>query len=539
VNNSAKEDLQQGVKNGKVDLTINVDGNNVPVEKGETLVGETVLTCSNGSVLKGDKCVLCPPGSYKDSAITVCASCPVGAYSASGSSRCIQCPPGKTTFGDSATSIKSCIDKCEAGFYMDKKNMVCKKCEIGFYKDKKGYEACTSCPMGKTTEKTGSTNKNHCSLYCSLGEEMINSKCTPCLRGYYRDSFNQSECIACPYGKTTYEEGSKNMQCLAHCLSGFEVSWDGSECMPCDIGFYKSSNMSKQCSKCPSGQVTKSYGSDSQSACFEPSSITLYDATLSFTSMTWNANMMTKSSAEFRNTAYQITEALLSVYSGNKKLKSITINDLKSGSVVALMTFSFDTNYVDPFEPLRVEINKGEVNGKAVNASSFSTDRCTQFTCPVDQICWYNTTGAGCMCKNGFFMSNDGKRCYVKCELDYCLNDGVCQETQKGRSCTCKDSYKGNRCEDKEKSEKHIALLIGLIMGCIVVALIIGCCLKITKNKRSGKFKTDQNPLTDAIHIESVKNTPITVHIDKSMEAKPIATTAFVNKAVDLNDEEC
>ena len=48
---------------------------------------------------------------------------------------------------------------------------------------------------------------------CSLGSEMVGVECKKCLDGYYRNSSDQTFCIPCPVGMTTYGKGNKNGVC--------------------------------------------------------------------------------------------------------------------------------------------------------------------------------------------------------------------------------------------------------------------------------------------------------------------------------------
>ena len=42
----------------------------------------------------------------------------------------------------------------------------------------------------------------------------------------------------------------------------------------------------------------------------------------------------------------------------------------------------------------------------------------------------------------------------------------------------CPSKYSGEHCEDKDGKKTDIALIVGLILAAILLAIIVGCCLK-------------------------------------------------------------
>lgn len=53
-------------------------------------------------------------------------------------------------------------------------------------------------------------------------------------------------------------------------------------------------------------------------------------------------------------------------------------------------------------------------------------------------------------CDSGY----TGERCDMELCLNYCLNDGQCSVSPKGKpTCTCSDKYEGRRCETRKLVE--------------------------------------------------------------------------------------
>ena len=86
--------------------------------------------CPPGGYKQGNKCYLCPAGTYRPISGGVqaasCAPCQPGYASDEGSLRCTECPPGKYA--------------SKAG----KKR--CSKCPVGTYQDESGSSECKDCP---------------------------------------------------------------------------------------------------------------------------------------------------------------------------------------------------------------------------------------------------------------------------------------------------------------------------------------------------------------------------------------------------------
>lgn len=75
---------------------------------------------------------------------------------------------------------------CDPGHYLNSKDQQCTPCMKGFFKQSNGNQSCTACPENGTTSVTGSTSISNCSIgnmkYKIFDFELhvIRSKCVPC-----------------------------------------------------------------------------------------------------------------------------------------------------------------------------------------------------------------------------------------------------------------------------------------------------------------------------------------------------------------------
>ena len=60
--------------------------------------------------------------------------------------------------------LKISLAPCGPGFGGEN----CDPCSVGTYKDKAGYDACSPCDTGYTTEDDGSVDKSDCEFYMSM-----------------------------------------------------------------------------------------------------------------------------------------------------------------------------------------------------------------------------------------------------------------------------------------------------------------------------------------------------------------------------------
>ena len=224
--------------------------------------------CPAGNYCYNNKKTACAAGkgsianssSYQD-----CSNCAKGYYATGDGKGCQKCPAGLTTSSSGATSKDACNVEsgepaCAAGKYLIGKT--CADCPTGSYCP--GDNAKYSCPSGKTTKGSGSKNSSACSVkvkQCDAGSYLSGSNCITCPKGSYcYDNTKHS----CPVGKTTNSTGSTSISaCVTiRCSSGRYLS--GSTCIICPKGSYCYGNNKYSC---PTGKTTTTTGATSSASC--------------------------------------------------------------------------------------------------------------------------------------------------------------------------------------------------------------------------------------------------------------------------------
>jgi len=179
------------------------------------------LVCPVGEELLGSACIPCAPGTYNANAGGVCVVCSEGTYAS------------------------------ELG------SPVCTPCDVGSVAPLVGLQNCMLCPEGYTTEGNGQTEcvpettkeptlePTSESPVCSIGQELLENVCVPCVSGTYNANVG-GVCTECTEGTYASSVGSV-------------------ACMHCDVGFVAPFAGSQSCIACPEGYTTDGYG---QTECF-------------------------------------------------------------------------------------------------------------------------------------------------------------------------------------------------------------------------------------------------------------------------------
>jgi len=253
-------------------------------------------------------------------------------------------------------------------------------------------------------------------------------------------------------------------------------------------------------------------------------------------------------SAEFREMAEIVNKAVFSVYESqnNKALLSVRVDKLKSGSVVADMSLSYNvTTGSALFKPLTDAIAKGNVGGLPISAKQSVVDGCQYISCKENQHCRFysNMSFPECVCNKGYYSSTDGKSCLLDCTPGYCMNGGACERNLKGRTCRCPVNYKGDRCQTKDE-ESHVGLIVGVVIGVIVFIIFLLYCLKRQAQRGARDWK--EKPLTNDVEVTGHRmenmhsSSPVVVHINNKTEEENKETTeisiGIENKGADLED---
>jgi hypothetical protein len=104
---------------------------------------------------------------------------------------------------------------------------------------------------------------------CGVGFEgsSLETGCTPCVSGKYKDNVGFELCVNCPVYETSLV-GAASSECV--CMHGFERNSDNSEdniiCTECEVGFYKDYVGDNACVRC-FAYSTSALGSVSGDAC--------------------------------------------------------------------------------------------------------------------------------------------------------------------------------------------------------------------------------------------------------------------------------
>jgi len=221
--------------------------------------------CPDGTTVdfqNSGSCSLCVAGRFSNNETQFqCEACPAGSFSAEGSSECTLCPAGYFSYAGSSS---------------------CFPCGYGQYNSQPGQTECSLCPAGTFTSfnTTSALDDQFRGGYMScvqcednqIGNEAYgSSRCVDCPNGSHAN-FDWTECV-------TDEKDNQG-----NCLPGSELNSDGSgdcmECMPgyyapdgttgcfsCAPGTYSGVPGSTECTDCPAGYVSFSYGSSSCYTC--------------------------------------------------------------------------------------------------------------------------------------------------------------------------------------------------------------------------------------------------------------------------------
>ncbi|WAQ97074.1 SCUB2-like protein [Mya arenaria] len=250
-------------------------------------------TATKGATRESDCKAPCNAGTVYNRATFVCIPCPVGTFQPNPHMEsCSPCPKGTTHAVTGATSPDLCQDPCAAnrelqsdgscypcptGSIKPEDETVCRECQTDFttfdnpdlttspYK----YE-CDECDNGLTTPTDGATNRDQCYDKCPDGFELtFTGTCESCPKNYYKATGDTSQCVACPDDLITLFSGADSLnKCVRDCDVG--TYWDGTDCVDCAKGSYQDKLYQTSCVNCIAGYTTPTFGSESDSDCFDP-----------------------------------------------------------------------------------------------------------------------------------------------------------------------------------------------------------------------------------------------------------------------------
>ena len=266
--------LQEAMRRGTYVSTMHINNANVSVvhaPTGQSIVGvhPTAIDFQPPLLLVYDEpkcargragvweCKICSSGTYTSSeGETHCKPCQHGRYTTANESvDCTDCPVGR----HSSTTTR--CDPCTFGKYADQIGLTdCKACPQDFFHMQIAsttFQDCLPCPEGKITADEGSSACVECPPGKIKGTTV--GWCDPCPRGRYRSS-GQASCNPCPVGKYSLTKGYTSED----------------DCRNCPAGTYgvlppryqNHSFRQDSCAFCPPGKISYP-GSSSKSECFD------------------------------------------------------------------------------------------------------------------------------------------------------------------------------------------------------------------------------------------------------------------------------
>lgn len=247
------------------------------------MMGNQIMPCSNGtySLENGYTSPLCAnfcsKGEYRDASVTVCTDCeegwfcpdgslleygktrmpcPAGKYqSRAGQTTCDSCVPGRAQSQTAATECMVCLFGKFAASYGSES---CNDCPIGSYQPYNASVSCIPCSPGRYVNAISAT----ICQFCETGRfrnysHPVASNCLECPFGKLQPNLGGTECFPCNGGY--YYNGSTCTPCLPG-SSRLADSVDPARCEPCEEGRYQNNLGSVTCIVCPPGRFSARLG---------------------------------------------------------------------------------------------------------------------------------------------------------------------------------------------------------------------------------------------------------------------------------------
>ncbi|XP_060076672.1 uncharacterized protein LOC132556307 [Ylistrum balloti] len=241
---------------------------NCPIDK---------ITTGTGSDSFADCNDDCPVGYERIQSNQDCVACPKGTYRIQLAEKCIPCPLEFTTEGIATTDASGCsIRICYNGTFRNASNK-CEDCPYGFYQDENFMDQCKECPSSESTMSMGSNDLSQCIFVCGAGQEVIpgQKSCKACSRGYihtgdHPDIFQN--CTQCPTNMTTEMTGSTHMDncSIAICAKGQQLNSTRNGCDDCPYNTFQDKDMPtsyQNCTSCGTDRATVNMKTTSFAGC--------------------------------------------------------------------------------------------------------------------------------------------------------------------------------------------------------------------------------------------------------------------------------
>ncbi|XP_074641309.1 sushi, von Willebrand factor type A, EGF and pentraxin domain-containing protein 1-like [Tubulanus polymorphus] len=381
------------------------------------------------------------------------------------------CRPGRVLRGN------KCVN-CPVGTFFNVMTETCHSCERGTYQPEEGHYSCLVCPNNTSTVNHNSKTVGECKAQCLPGSYSADGlePCLSCEKGYYQPDYAMAECRPCPYLKTTWRRGArKREKCRSICPKGY-VSKSGLEpCFPCPVGHFQPDAGQTACYICPSDAMTFNTGSTHISDCQGieyssqiPKSVSTAellvndcfadpcenDASCESLAVGYICHCLDGFSG--LNCEQEVNECEVNTPCHNNATCIDLINDYSCECIPGYS--GKDCEYETDECASSPCINGGEcVDG--LNTYSCSClkgfigvhcereiNECDSSPCKNGASCYDRIAMYECSCLSGY----TGLRCQIEineCESFPCQNNGTCHDEIDSFSCTCEPGYSGTVCE--------------------------------------------------------------------------------------------
>nr|XP_006825005.1 PREDICTED: uncharacterized protein LOC100367903 [Saccoglossus kowalevskii] len=362
----------------------------------------------------------------------------------------------ETEMWDIVDTLQTPIDDdaaCSRGSFEDRDKEICVSCARGTYQELTAQTECISCPDGTSTIEEGSRNITACIPKCQAGfySESGVITCSACDIGYYQPATGQTSCLLCPIGTTTIDRGAASLdQCKVPCEPGYYSS-DGMEpCSPCPRRYYQPKYQQQQCILCSGSLTTIGTGTVLNTECVDINEC--------------DSNPCLNGSVACHDMIDSYICICADGYTGSRC--EVNIDDcfsapcLNNGTCVDGVNGYFWYNCEENIDECSSSpcahdsLCTDFVNGFHCHCPSayygdfceHETDFCAQEPCQNGATCVNGVDTYSCVCVAGF----TGTICGVNiddCRTNPCKNKGVCVDGINTYTCQCQQGFTGEECE--------------------------------------------------------------------------------------------
>ncbi|XP_046581283.1 uncharacterized protein LOC124288796 [Haliotis rubra] len=370
----------------------------------------------------------------------------------------------------------SCVP-CPEGSYFNFTRNECMACTYGYYQEHKGQLSCSVCPEKQTTLTLANTNSLSCKDMCVPGTFSKTGvvPCIPCPRGTYQDRHHMDECVRCPSGETTLDEGVSS---ASNC-SAYDILFQGPVTIPvegsvqssiCDFTFavwvkvedvdYGDIKFQIYSPIIKTG-IEVSISSDIKVILrnrYELLVKDVVDTTWTHVAAVWSRNRLTVY-VRGMAVAEKEYESAPRCPSPTTSVMTITIRDhaymylrdLKfwpsdKADAIRRLTASCNSHLRDAvFSSEQIKMHSRGRVYKVIPSTCLKPDVCASSPCG-DSICIPTRNGFKCFCRGGF----SGEKCDVPpdlCKDNICRQNATCLASGLGYRCVCPPGYRGELCE--------------------------------------------------------------------------------------------